>query len=477
MKLRVKRGILLSVALSLVYIFAVLPAANIIHGGPLINVAFVSTNPDSGISQTIAQKSILGSTYQSIPIAESAYIGGFPVAMLLFTDGVIIEEIGEVETSFGKSSPSSDLNRGDFLTQLNGVRVENATDIERILDEFYASKLKKANANIDCKICANGLHELSGDFKKINLKDKIKTNKDLEITNKDLEITNFIPVTKQESANQTIVSKQHFFGKMFKSILSEKRGLNKVDETPKLDTSFDAISAIILRNGERIEVEIRPAIEEFSNKLRLGLSVRDYILGVGMVSFVKEDGSFGALGHPVTDQIAGNVPISDGQVFYCDEAEIIKGERGKPGEFRVKINSLKNPIGDIEKNNERGVFGNFFDYKAVLERFNPDKKLSPVPIAPRKLVSVGNATICTTIDGKTSYYNIDIIKAAAQNIPSDKGLVIRVTDKKLIEKTGGIIQGMSGSPIIQNGALVGAVTHVFINDPTKGYGLYMDFMY
>lgn len=239
------------------------------------------------------------------------------------------------------------------------------------------------------------------------------------------------------------------------------------------DLKKDAeIDAVLMRNKKRISVKITPAKDITTGKNRLGLWVRDNAAGVGTLTYVcPETGRFGALGHPVCDIDTGtHMPVKSGEIFKCHIIGIQRATKGKAGELRGLFLKSSKSVGAITKNNEFGVFG------AVSEDFLKTFS-NPVPVVSRKDVKPGKASILCSIDGDTPReYGIDIVKTNYQTSSKSKSMVIRITDAELIEKAGGIVQGMSGSPILQNGKLVGAVTHVFISDPTKGFGVYADWM-
>ncbi len=209
------------------------------------------------------------------------------------------------------------------------------------------------------------------------------------------------------------------------------------------------------RKGETYYYNVKPA-KDLNGKYRLGIFVRDSINGVGTVTYVKDD-VLAALGHPVLNSDGSIMEIIKGNIYKCTIINYKAGERGIPGELKGAFNAI-NPIGNIIKNVPEGIFA----------KLNQDLELKDkIEIGKPNM---GSAEIYTTISGNTPIkYSINIIKT--DDSLSTKNLVIKVTDNSLLESTGGIVQGMSGSPIIQNGKLVGAVTHVFINDPTMGYGI------
>ena len=209
-----------------------------------------------------------------------------------------------------------------------------------------------------------------------------------------------------------------------------------------------------------------------SGKYKLGLWVKNEASGVGTLTYVEhETDKFGALGHPITDFETGAVvPAKSGKVFNCSVVGLSKGEKGTPGEMKGVFMQGKNSKGSIEKNTESGVFGKITD-KSTLVDINKSAE-----VGGRLSVRPGKATLVSSITGVCENYEIEIIKANYQPKSSDKSFVFRVVDERLLDLTGGIIQGMSGSPIMQNGKIIGAVTHVFVSDPTKGYGIYIDWM-
>lgn len=221
----------------------------------------------------------------------------------------------------------------------------------------------------------------------------------------------------------------------------------------------------VLRGGDMITVEVTPVIEQFSLKPRLGVKIKDKVYGVGTVTFVREDGRYTALGHEIYDGDTGiHIPFSGGSVHACKILGVKRGKKGEAGAILASVMPDKY-YGSVQCNNNFGIAGDY------CEKFDKSELL---PLASRDEVKSGSAKIKTTVNGEAEYFNIEIIKASKQSGRKEKGLVFRVTDKKLLGLTGGVVRGMSGSPIIQNGKVVGAVTHVFLNDFTKGYGVYAD---
>lgn len=233
------------------------------------------------------------------------------------------------------------------------------------------------------------------------------------------------------------------------------------------------LKVTIIREGKNIEKEIKPIKSDLDNDYKLGLWVRDSTAGVGTLTFYHEkSGKFAALGHPITDVDTGTMlSVKEGNIINSSIVSIKKGAKGDPGEVRGIFVNENNPIGDIKFNTISGIYG-VSDKMLKNYKFN-----KPMEIGLRNEIKEGDAQILTTIDGeKPKLYNIKIEKLLSQDSPGPKSMIIRITDPELLEKTGGIVQGMSGSPIIQNNKIIGAVTHVLINKPDVGYGIYMEWM-
>ncbi len=219
----------------------------------------------------------------------------------------------------------------------------------------------------------------------------------------------------------------------------------------------------ISRNGQIRLIDVIPA-KDVSGNYKLGVYIRDDLNGLGTVTFYREDGSFGSLGHPVSDENQKSYSVVGGNVYNSSVIGINKATRGRAGELRGMFLGDK-PIGEIFNNSTVGLFGK-------INNFKPQNKIKVEVGAPKQ----GKAQIYSTVDGITpKYFDISIVKVDLFS-GSNKNLVIKITDKSLLDYTGGILQGMSGSPILQDGKLVGAVTHVFINDSSRGYGIYIENM-
>lgn len=228
----------------------------------------------------------------------------------------------------------------------------------------------------------------------------------------------------------------------------------------------------LLRGQKRYKVKIQPAFCSETRRYRIGLFVRDGAAGVGTLSFYHpETKSYGALGHVISDiDTAQKINLANGKVVGATVKAIHPGKRGQPGEKIGLFDGKTKLSGNIQKNTRFGIYG-------TMEQPVENPLYSkPLPAALSYQIKKGPAKIMTVLDGdKIEEYSIEIQEVS--NRASDgKGLIIKVTDERLLKRTGGIIQGMSGSPIIQNGMFAGAVTHVFINDPTRGYGVLAEWM-
>lgn len=230
----------------------------------------------------------------------------------------------------------------------------------------------------------------------------------------------------------------------------------------------------VIRNGKSVRLGVEPAYER-GGEARIGCWVRDSTVGIGTLSFIAHaDGRTAALGHAVIDQDTSTLlPVLNGSMVFADILGVSKGNSGTPGELKGTFSSKSAAIGSILSNNELGIYG-----KLDSEAYALFAEREALPIAFPNEVHTGDAYILSQTDsGQPQSYSCRIIRAAKQKSPEQKGLVIEITDKRLLDATGGIVRGMSGSPIIQDGMVAGVVTHVFVNDPSKGYGVYAFWMY
>lgn len=293
---------------------------------------------------------------------DYAYVGGFPIGIVLDVGGLLVESVTGVETEYG-TAYAEGLNRGDIIKSIDGVEIDSCDDITEMLDG-------------------------------------------------------------------------------------------------------STVHLVVVRGGKNVEIDVTPITEEFTGKPKLGVKIKDKLYGIGTVSFVRENGKYAALGHEIYDaETNTHLPFSGGRICACKVVGIKHGERGEAGAILASIAADKS-YGSIACNNNFGIAGTM---DAV-----PSLAGERLPIADRSEVKPGYAQIRTTVDGVPQFYDIEIIKATKQLGRREKGIIFRVTDKKLLKITGGVVRGMSGSPVIQNGKIIGAVTHVMLNDFTKGYAVYAD---
>ena len=278
-------------------------------------------------------------------------------------------------------------------------------------------------------------------------------------------------VLTQEGNKETQKDKTILPGDILTEINGKEITSVSVVEEELNDFDNEFVNLKVLRKDKTIDVKLKPAKDMESNKYKLGLWVKNSASGVGTLTFVDQNKNFGALGHPITDYETGSIiPVQDGKIYNCSLVGITKGERGKPGELKCLFLQGKNSKGSVSKNTNSGVFGDIKDSSNIVDE---NKKAI---VGNRINVKPGKAYIVSSVSGVLEEYEIEIIKANNQKQKSDKSIIFRVKDKRLLSMTGGIVQGMSGSPILQDGKIIGAVTHVFLNDSTKGYGIYIDWM-
>ncbi len=304
---------------------------------------------------------------EKIESAESAYPGGMPFGLKMYTDGLTVVGFSDVDTSDGSRTPAFDagIHEGDVITEINGEAIRSSED---------------------------------------------------------------------------------FVG--------------------AVEKSADEVEIKLRRGDEEMTVRVKPSKSERDGKYKTGMWLRDSTAGIGTVTFIlPESGEFAGLGHGVCDADSGHlVELSRGVVCGVDICGVKRGSAGSPGELRGYFSEPN--TGVILKNTEHGVFG-------YLKR--PPEDDGIMELGHRCDVCEGDAGILCTIDGNgVREYSIEITKTDILENPAS--FEIRVTDNDLIAATGGIVQGMSGSPIIQNGKLVGAVTHVMVSDPLRGYGIYVESM-
>lgn len=253
----------------------------------------------------------------------------------------------------------------------------------------------------------------------------------------------------------------------------EITSIDKIDEAINMkDYNGEEVEFSGVRDEKEIKGTVKPVYDITAKMYKLGLWIREDASGIGTLTFIKpENNRFGSLGHGICENGSEEpLKIKSGTLHQCEVLGVNKGEKGSTGEIKGLFVPGKDCEGVIDKNNKYGVYGYINNGSEYITA-------NKMKVGGRLSVKPGKAKILCCLDGKSvKSYDVEIIKTSHQNKSNQKSMVLRVVDKELLKTTGGIVQGMSGSPIIQNNKLVGAVTHVFVNDPTKGFGVYLDWM-
>ena len=368
------------------------------------------------------------------------------------------------------------------LATLWGISIKENENSNPNIGEYNQNKtIETATKNIE----DNSLNETGKIDLSLNLLDKIPLK---EISVNVIPKVKVIPLgnaigLKLYTEGVLIVGMSEIEGKRPYEFSGIKEGDRIISiDNKKIETTEDLIETVNSSKGKEVSIKyVRENSEEVTNitpvqtkhnEYKLGLWVRDAAAGVGTASFyIPSTGMFASLGHGITDIDTGDlITISNGELVSTNIVSIQKGEKGKPGEIKGSIEG-SSKIGEVYKNTSFGIFGK------VSNKNSLKVTESEMEILNRDEIKKGKAQIiCELEDGKKEHYDIEIQKIYTANNKDNKSMLIKITDERLLERTGGIIQGMSGSPIIQNGKFVGAVTHVLVNDPTTGYGVFADMM-
>ena len=368
------------------------------------------------------------------------------------------------------------------LATLWGISIKENENSNPNIGEYNLNKtIETATKNIE----DNSLNETGKIDLSLNLLDKIPLK---EISVNVIPKVKVIPLgnaigLKLYTEGVLIVGMSEIEGKRPYEFSGIKEGDRIISiDNKKIETTEDLIETVNSSKGKEVSIKyVRENSEEVTNitpvqtkqnEYKLGLWVRDAAAGVGTASFyIPSTGMFASLGHGITDIDTGDlITISNGELVSTNIVSIQKGEKGKPGEIKGSIEG-SSKIGEVYKNTSFGIFGK------VSNKNSLKVTESEMEILNRDEIKKGKAQIiCELEDGKKEHYDIEIQRIYTANNKDNKSMLIKITDERLLERTGGIIQGMSGSPIIQNGKFVGAVTHVLVNDPTTGYGVFADMM-
>lgn len=237
-----------------------------------------------------------------------------------------------------------------------------------------------------------------------------------------------------------------------------------------LQTNGGEPLALTVHRGQRTLSMTACPVQNSGGTWQLGAWIRDSMAGIGTLTYYDPStGQYGALGHGITDvDTAQLMPLSSGSIMETTVKAVKKGVKGDPGELKGDF-SVQRDVGTVTVNSDGGIFGTVADAGFLTGG-------TPVPVASPSQVKTGRATILATVHGDdTAEYTVDIVRVYGDGA-STRNMLLHITDQRLLDATGGIVQGMSGSPILQNGRIVGAVTHVLLNDPTRGYGIFLENM-
>lgn len=361
----------------------------------------------------------------------------------------------EINTLFGTSlvpKESNDFETVQTVSNLNHTKVEQVGKIDFSLNLFRLFKVKDLSVNVIPKTSVVPIGKAIGM--------KLYTDGVLVVGMSEIEGKRPYENTGIQEGDRIIQINEN-------SITNTSELMKEVNAS-----KGNKINVKYIHEEETVTVSMKP-IKSGDEGYKLGLWVRDAAAGVGTLTFYEPStGMFATLGHGILDVDTSDlIKIANGELVTTNILNIQKGKKGDPGEIRGTIESGYT-LGRITKNTAFGVYG-ILDTPSYLSISSSDA----LEVASREEIKTGPAQIiCELENGKREYYTIEIQKVFTGNNEDNKSMLLKVTDEELLEKTGGIIQGMSGAPIIQNGKFIGAVTHVLVNDPTAGYGVFADIM-
>ena len=408
------------------------------------------------------KKKILISTIISILLIALIYVSditNIPDSIILFKE----EELN-INTIFGISVKALDTSNTDIDTAQSGEIIKassgsyaNKEESINIVINLFGIKVKEVSVNVIDDVEVVPLGGLIGM--------KLYTNGVLVVGMSEIYGQNnqvYRPYENTGIKEGDTITK-----------INDEYIVSTEDMTECINASQGKeIKITYIHNNKTLETNITP-IETDKNNYKVGLWVRDTAAGVGTATFYdKNTGKVAMLGHGILDVDTEElIDISDGKVTNTSVVSIIKGENGKTGRIQGIVEGQKE-IGTISKNTYYGVYGKLYNMNEI--KGNTSKS---VKIALRNEIQAGEATLMCALDnGQVKEYTVEIQKIYLNNNSNNKSMLLKVTDEELLEKTGGIIQGMSGSPIIQNGKLIGALTHVLVQNPTQGYAVFSDIM-
>lgn len=254
--------------------------------------------------------------------------------------------------------------------------------------------------------------------------------------------------------------------------VNEENVVSKADFVEKVKHSEGQELVLnVIRGEENLTLKVKPETNQ-AGDYKIGIWIRDNAQGVGTMTYLNEESRFGALGHGINDVDTSTLmELEEGTLYHTEIIGITRGSNGAPGELTGYIEyDEANVIGEITENTMEGIFG------ICNEQVKAAVSFEPLPIGLKQEIKKGPAQIICSIEGTPKYYGIEILEVHLNNDNINRGIVLRITDEELLALTGGIVQGMSGSPIVQDGKLIGAVTHVLVQDATSGYGIFIENM-
>lgn len=361
----------------------------------------------------------------------------------------------KINTLFGTTlvpKESNNLQTVQTVSNLNHTKVEQVGKIDFSLSLFHLFKVKEVSVNVIPKTSVVPIGKAIGM--------KLYTDGVLVVGMSEIEGKRPYENTGIQEGDRIIQINEN-------DIRNTTELMKEVN-----DSKGNKINIKYIHEEETITTSMKP-VKSGEDGYKLGLWVRDAAAGVGTLTFYEPDTKmFATLGHGILDVDTSNlIKIANGELVTTNILNIQKGEKGKPGEIRGTIESGYT-LGRITKNTAFGVYG-MLDEPSYLSISTKNA----IEVATREEIKTGPAQIiCELENGKVRYFNIEIQKTFIGNNEDNKSMLLKVTDKELLEKTGGIIQGMSGAPIVQEGKFIGAVTHVLVNDPSQGYGVFADIM-
>lgn len=388
-----------------------------------------------------------------LSVCIAAFLSYAVISFINIPDKIVV--LNDKMPNYG---PLYSMNIADFGGELHGNTVKKS---EKLKNGSYNGKLKMFGI-IDVK----------------NVDVKIENDKELIVCGDTIGVKLYadgilvVGISEFENDKGVMVSPAKKAGIKSGDLIKKVNGkkVEKISDFTIEVNKKDTVSITVFRDGKTFESKINAQLSKDEKTKKLGIWVRDSTAGIGTLTFYDpENGTYGALGHGITDIDTGEImPSHGGKITRANVVSVKKGVRGIPGELQGVF--INNDVGDIFQNTKYGIYGKMQKPSSFLHG-----KL--MRAASKDEVKQGSAYILSNVDGSgVKKYEIEILKVLKQNGLSTKGMVIKVTDENLIEKCGGIVQGMSGSPIIQDEKIIGAVTHVFVNDPTRGYGIFIDTM-